>query len=388
MINLRQKLLPIGIVMGGFGIAAILVMTGPSMQSVVPEFIAPIVNTQMAMPEKMQMTVFTHGTVRPRSQTDLIAEVSGRVISISNELVSGGFFNKGQILFSIDALDYEVALEQAKAGQARAVSELANASKAYARQQNLAKRRSTSESQQDDALNRLRVAEASLREARASIAKAERDVSRTRVTAPYDGRVRSEQLDIGQFVNRGAPVAIIYATDFAEVRLPIHDRELAFLDLPLANSKNGVDGGVVTRLTARFAGKDHEWQGVIVRTEGEIDPKTRMIHLVARVADPYSTADGKPPLAVGLFVEAEIMGIELPAVVVIPRQAVRPGDEAFIVNSQSRLELRKLEIVKRLGNQLFVSAGLNSGDIICITSMDDAIPGMLVRLANNPVVDS
>jgi RND family efflux transporter MFP subunit len=358
------------------------------MQSVVPEFIAPIVNTQVAMPAKMQMTTFTHGTVRPSSQTDLIAEVSGRVISISDELVSGGFFNKGQILFSIDALDYEVALEQAKAGQARAVSELANASKAYARQQNLAKRRSASESQQDDALNRLRVAEASLREARARIAKAERDVSRTRVTAPYDGRVRAEQLDIGQFVNRGAPVATIYATDFAEVRLPIHDQELAFLDLPLANSKNGVDGGVVTRLKARFAGKDHEWQGVIVRTEGEIDPKTRMIQLVARIADPYSTVDGKPPLTVGLFVEAEIMGRELPAIVVIPRQAVRPGDEVFIVNSQSRLELRKLDIVKRLGNQLFVSAGLNSGDLICITSLDDAIPGMLVRLANNPVVSS
>ena len=388
MMNLRQKLLPIGIVMGGFGLAAILVMTGPSMQSVVPEFIAPIVNTQVAMPAKMQMTTFTHGTVRPSSQTDLIAEVSGRVISISDELVSGGFFNKGQILFSIDALDYEVALEQAKAGQARAVSELANASKAYARQQNLAKRRSASESQQDDALNRLRVAEASLREARARIAKAERDVSRTRVTAPYDGRVRAEQLDIGQFVNRGAPVATIYATDFAEVRLPIHDQELAFLDLPLANSKNGVDGGVVTRLKARFAGKDHEWQGVIVRTEGEIDPKTRMIQLVARIADPYSTVDGKPPLAVGLFVEAEIMGRELPAIVVIPRQAVRPGDEVFIVNSQSRLELRKLDIVKRLGNQLFVSAGLNSGDLICITSLDDAIPGMLVRLANNSVVSS
>ena len=388
MKNLRQKLLPMGIVMGGIGLAAILVMTGPSMQSVVPEFVAPVVETQMAMPVKMQMTVYTHGTVRPRSQTDLIAEVSGRVISISDELVSGGFFNKGQVLFSIDALDYEVALEQAKAGQARAVSELANASKAHARQQNLAKRQSASESQQDDALNRLRVAEATLREARARIAKARRDVSRTRVTAPYDGRVRTEQLDIGQFVNRGAPVATIYATDFAEIRLPVHDQELAFLDLPLAISKNSVDGDVVTRIKARFAGKDHEWQGVIVRTEGEIDPKTRMIQLVAQVADPYSTPGGKPPLAVGLFVEAEILGKELPAIVVLPRQAVRPGDQVFIVNSQSRLELRALEVVKRQGNRVFISAGLNQGDLVCITSLDDAIPGMLVRLANNPVVSS
>jgi RND family efflux transporter MFP subunit len=300
-------------------------------------------------------------------------------------MVSGGFFNKGQQLFSIDALDYEVALEQARAGQARAVSELANASKAHARQQNLAKRQSASESQQDDALNRLRVAEATLREARARISKATRDVSRTRVTAPYDGRVRSEQLDIGQFVNRGAPVATIYATDFAEIRLPVHDQELAFLDLPLATSKNNVEGDVVARIKARFAGKDHEWKGVIVRTEGEIDPKTRMIQLVARIADPYSTPGGKPPLAVGLFVEAEILGKELPSVVVLPRQAVRPGDEVFVVNSQSRLELRKLEIVKWQGNRVFVSAGLNKGDLVCITSLDDAIPGMLVRLANNSV---
>ena len=247
MIKLKQKLLPLGIIMVGFAIAAILVMTGPSLEPVVPVIVPPIVETKVAMPANVQMTALTHGTVKPRSQTDVIAEGSGRVIAISDELVSGGFFSKGQVLFSIDALDYEVALEQAKAGQARAVSELANASKAYARQQDLAKRRSASESQHDDALNRLRVAEATRREALARVAKATRDMARTKVTAPYDGRVRSEQLDIGQFVNRGVSVATIYATDFVEVRLPIHDEEVAFLDLPLSTCGKNLDGQVITR---------------------------------------------------------------------------------------------------------------------------------------------
>ncbi|MBT3427616.1 MAG: efflux RND transporter periplasmic adaptor subunit [Gammaproteobacteria bacterium] len=385
MIKLKQKLLPLGIIMVGFAIAAILVMTGPSLEPVVPAIVPPIVETKVAMPANVQMTALTHGTVRPRSQTDLIAEVSGRVIALSDDLVSGGFFNKGQVLFSIDALDYQVALEQAKAGQARAVSELANASKAYARQQDLAKRQSASESQHDDALNRLKVAEATRREARAWVAKATRDMARTKVTAPYDGRVRSEQLDIGQFVNRGVSVATIYATDFVEVRLPIHDEELAFLDLPLSTSGKNLDGQVITRLRARFAGEEHEWEGTIVRTEGEIDAKTRMIQLVARVADPYAALNGKPPLAVGLFVEAEILGKALPAVVILPREAIRSNDQVYIVNSQNRLELRQLEIVKRVGNQVYVAAGLTRGDLVCITNLNDAIPGMLVRTASEPV---
>jgi RND family efflux transporter MFP subunit len=385
MIKLKHKLLPVGIVLVGLAIAAILVMTGPSLQPVIPALVPPVVETKVAMPANVQMTAMTHGTVRPRSQTDLIAEVSGRVIAISDDLVSGGFFTKGQMLFSIDALDYQVALEQAKAGQARAVSELANASKAYARQQDLAKRQSASESQHDDALNRLRVAEATHREARARVAKATRDMARTKVTAPYDGRVRSEQLDIGQFVNRGVSVATIYATDFAEVRLPIHDEELAFLDLPLSTSGKNLDGQVITRLKARFAGEVHEWEGTIVRTEGEIDAKTRMVQLVARIADPYAAFSGKPPLAVGLFVEAEILGKELPAVVILPREAIRSNDQVYIVNSQNRLELRKLEILKRVGNQVYVAAGLTRGDVVCITNLTDAIPGMLVRTSSEPV---
>jgi RND family efflux transporter MFP subunit len=385
MIKLKHKLLPVGIVLVGLAIAAILVMTGPSLQPVIPALVPPVVETKVAMPANVQMTAMTHGTVRPRSQTDLIAEVSGRVIAISDDLVSGGFFTKGQMLFSIDALDYQVALEQAKAGQARAVSELANASKAYARQQDLAKRQSASESQHDDALNRLRVAEATRREARARVAKATRDMARTKVTAPYDGRVRSEQLDIGQFVNRGVSVATIYATDFAEVRLPIHDEELAFLDLPLSTSGKNLDGQVITRLKARFAGEVHEWEGTIVRTEGEIDAKTRMVQLVARIADPYAAFSGKPPLAVGLFVEAEILGKELPAVVILPREAIRSNDQVYIVNSQNRLELRKLEILKRVGNQVYVAAGLTRGDVVCITNLTDAIPGMLVRTSSEPV---
>ena len=164
-----------------------------------------------------------------------------------------------------------------------------------------------------------RLAQASLREARARLMRAERDLQRTRVIAPYDGRVRNEKVDIGQFVNRGAPIANLYATDLAEVRLPLHDEELAYLDLPLAGTPfNNREPTVVLR--AQFAGQ-HTWDGRVVRTEGELDPRTRMINVIAQVEAPMSKQKIVLLLAVGLFVEAEIIGHLVNNIFVLPRSA-------------------------------------------------------------------
>ncbi len=282
---MKKFLLPLVIIVLGLGIAAALIATGPTLAPRPPDNLAPLVRVMTAQPRQVQLTAVTHGTVVPRTESDLIPEVSGRVIEISPQLVSGGFFNEGDVLMRIDTLDYDLALEQAKGGLTRAKSELQNARKAYARQKDLAKRQSTSESQQDDAMNRLLIAQASLREAQARLSKAERDLERTSMVAPFDGRVRTERVDKGQFVSRGAAVATLYATDFAEVRLPLHDDELAFMNLPLAGEPAG-DPPVVL-LKAEFAGGLHTWEGTIVRTEGELDAQTRMINVVARVAAPY-----------------------------------------------------------------------------------------------------
>ena len=265
---MKKIILPLVILGVGVGIAGGLIATGPELVPRPAEVVAPLVNTLIVQPETVQMTTRAHGTVAPRTESELVPEVSGRVFEVSDALVSGGFFKKGDVLVQIETLDYEVALEQAKAGLARAESDVANARKGHERQLDLATKQSTSASQRDDALNRLLVAEAGLREANARLARAERDLARTQLVAPFDRRVRSERVDVGQFVNRGGSIATLYAIDFAEVRLPIHDDELAFLDLSL---NRGEKVSVEVRLAAEFAGARHEWIGEIVRTEGEID---------------------------------------------------------------------------------------------------------------------
>jgi len=208
-----KRLLPFVILAAGFGLAAVLIVTGPQTVPRPPTVLPPLVRVLSANPTTVQLSSNTHGIVVPRTESELTPEVSGRVLAVSDALVSGGFFSKGQELLSIEPLDYEVALEEARARLARADSDLSNAKKTYSRQLDLARKQSASASQQDDALNRLRIAEATLKEAIARLSRAERDLSRTRIIAPYDGRVRSERVDVGQFVNRGNPIAMIYATD-------------------------------------------------------------------------------------------------------------------------------------------------------------------------------
>ena len=375
----KRFLLPIVIVGVGFVLAGLIVATGPKLEQLPPPNNAPIVRTWLADSQTVQLTSLTHGTVLPRTESELIPEVSGRVINVADSLVSGGFFQEGDVLLEIDPLDYEVALEQARAGLASAKSELDNADRAYKRQLDLAKRQSASQSQQDDAQNRLRFAQASLREAKARLSRAERDMERTKITAPYDGRVRNERVDIGQFVTRGQAIANLYATDVAEVRLPIHDEELAYLELPLAGGDPSQKPTVMLR--ARFAGADHTWEGKVVRTEGELDPETRMINVIAQVDSPYQQIN-KPPLAVGLFVEAEIVGSQVDDVFVLPRSALQANEQVYVISSDNRLQFRDVEILRIVDEDVYVKSGFSTGDVICLSTISNAIEGMQVRPAD------
>ena len=377
-----KALLPIFVIAAGMAVAVLLVATGPSVEPQSPVVVAPRVRVLEVVPEVVQLVVSTYGTVIPRTESDLVPEVSGRVTWTAPSLVSGGFFRSGEALLRIDPLDYEVALEQSRARLARAQSQLSNAEKDHQRQLDLAERRVSSDAQKDDAENRLRVAQAELREALATLKRATRDLARTEVQAPYDGRVRSEQVDVGQFVNRGAAVAKVYAVDFAEVRLPIPDEELAFLDLPLVASSVDSDVRVPVVLRARFGGKQNEWLGEVVRTEGELDPRTRMVHVVARVAAPYAPQNGRPPLAVGLFVEAEIAGSEVANVVVLPRSALRGDAVVLVVDEDERLRFREVDVLRAARDKVYIRGGLVPGERVCVSPLESAIEGMRVRVTS------
>ena len=378
-----KRFLPLFVVIGGFAAAALLIATGPQVQPQTAQAIPPLVRTLIVQPGTHQFSVRTHGSVVPRTESELVPEVDGRVLRVSPALVSGGFFSKNDVLLEIDSLDYDVALEQARAGIARAESDLDNERKDHERQEDLVTKGSISASQLDNSLNRVTIAKATLREARARLARAERDLARTSMTAPYDGRVRSERVDSGQFVRRGEAIGTIYAVDFAEVRLPIHANELAYLDLPISKAGQALATQSRVTLSAEFAGTVHAWQGKVVRTEGELDPTTRMVHVVAEVANPYDSRQERAPLAVGLFVDAMIHGKTIGNVTVLPRSALRRGNQVFVVDEQNRLRFRTVNVLRMVEDQVYIGEGLSEGERVCVSALQSTADGMLVRVVKD-----
>jgi RND family efflux transporter MFP subunit len=210
------------------------------------------------------------------------------------------------------------------------------------------------------------------------------DLERTEIRAPFDGRVRRENVDVGQFVSRGNSLAQLYSIDVAEVRLPLSSDDLAYVDLPLAyRDENGaVAAGPGVVLRADWAGKEYTWRGRIARTEGEIDEATRMLYAVAEVKDPYARgADPRrPPLAVGMFVRAEILGKSMAGAIVLPRSSVRGSDTVYVIDPDGRLRFRKVDIFKNERERVIVRSGLAEGERVCISPMEAAVDGMRVRV--------
>jgi RND family efflux transporter MFP subunit len=344
----------------------------------------PMVHATRVEKTSIQHSVRAQGSVVPRTESVLVAEVSGRIVQVSASLASGGFFEAGDVLAQIDPSDYEVTVERAQAGLARAESESRLANSTLIRIKSMNQQGVASAAALDDAQNAMRVSAAARRDARAALLQAERNLERTRLLAPFAGRVRDKQVDVGQFVGRGAPVARVYAVDYAEVRLPVPDSEAAFLDLPIdyRGDLTG-DPGPLVLLRAQFAGREYTWEGRIVRTEGELDPRTRMIQAVARVENPYGRGKDpdRPPLAVGLFVNAEIQGRLVEDVVVIPRSALRGSDEVVVIDEESRLRLRQVGVLRRNRDTAVIRSGILPGEWICTSPLSFRIDGMEVRIA-------
>ena len=386
-----SKMLPLKILGAAVLVVAVLYVARRTPEDRVLQNAAPLVRITLAEPVTYRFSVTAHGSVSPRTESDLIPQVSGELLWVSPSLVAGGFFESGDVLARIDQADYRVDRETARASVARAESEYGRAKKELERQRLLANRSVASESRIDDAENNFSVAEATLREAQARLERASRNLSRTELKAPYRGRVRNKQVDVGEFVTRGASIAKLYAVDFAEVRLPVPDRELAYLDVPLVPQIRD-DGAQTTPapgsrvvLSAEFAGRDHLWEATLVRTEGELDPRSRMVHLVARVSDPYGL-EANPemprttPLAVGLFVKAEIEGHSVDRAFVVPRDALRPEDQVYVVDAENRLHFRDVEVLRTERENVILGVGLEEGDRVCTSPLEAVIDGMEVRV--------
>lgn len=330
-------------------------------------------------PQTLKLSIRSQGVVFPRTEIDLVPEVAGQVIRLHPSLVAGGFFEAGDILVSIDSRNYDHAIAEALARIAEAkrqvVLEEAQAEQARSEWQALGQGAPTP----------LTLREPQLAEARAKLAAAEADLARARLQrsrcewrAPFAGRVRTTRVGIGQYVQSGEKIARIYAVDVAQVRLPLATDEFSRFDLLLNHRNTPAVSGPKVILSAEFAGAEHRWEGRIVRAEGALDEETGLLHAVAEVPNPYKVGPGQAPLMPGLFVRAEIEGREQQGVFVLPPNAVNTAREALLVDMESRLRFRPLEILRREPDRIIAKGDLKAGDRLVISRVDVPVEGMKV----------
>ena len=386
-----QRWLPLGIAVLGAAASFALATSRPALETSPAPDRRPLVAVAVVTPAEVQVIVRSQGSVEPRIELDLAAEASGRVVFVSPSLEAGGVFAADEVLIKLDPEDARVSIERAQASFERSEIEVRQASVVLDRLRALANGSVVSAARCEDAEYALELARASRREALAARGQAQRTLVHTKIPAPFAGRVRSARIDVGQFIARGEPLARIYAEQSAEVRLPIPDGELAFLDLPMSASSGAVDGaaGPLVRFTAPFAGNLRRWSGRIVRVEAAIDAKSRMIHAVARFEEPPPLAGWQrstisAPPAVGLFVEAEILGRRFENVVALPRVALRGGaDTVLIVDAEGRVEERSVSVARVARDEVLIESGLAPGERVCVSPTPPAV-GQLVRAVEVP----
>lgn len=360
----------------GIGLSSLLLMNKPMPPGDDYETPATKVRVIIAKQRSEHLIVRSQGTVQPRTESQLIPEVSGRVVWMSPALVSGGNFSQGDILLRIDDADYRNAADKSRSALDRAAVELEHAEDELERLQKLIGQNLASQSQVDEAQRRFRVAQANVSEAKITLQQAQRDLTRTELTAPYRGFVRNEKVDLGQFVSRGSNIATIYAEDFVEVRLPIASKQLTYLDIAITGQLP-LDPPAPVSIIGELGNVQFIWEGELVRTEREFDSRSRMFYGVARIEN--APHEDMPPLAPGLFVQAEIQGRLFENIVRLPRSAMRDENQVAIVDSDNRLRFRRVTPLRIEHDEVLISNGLNDGDRVSISPSQTVVEGMKVE---------
>lgn len=377
--------LPIIILVGAVVVASSMSGLRKPPAKVEEQRLALLVNAAPLQPEDLTYRIASQGTVSPKLETTLISEVNGRIVAVSEHFVAGGFFKQGDLLIQVEQADYLTAVKAAEASLAGATAQLEE-EKARGRVAESEWRSFTEGKAPALGLRQPQLASAlaSVQSAEAELDRARRDLARTEIRAPYDGMVRSRNANLGQFISRGSQLGMIYGTELAEVRLPLTDTDFGFLPQATARQLS-----IPVTLKAVVAGKPQQWTATIVRTEGVLDERSRVIYAVAELADPYQRESLENiPLQFGRFVQAEITGVAAAQMVRIARHLLRPGNQLLVVDEQNNLQFRQVNVERADANFAYISAGFNAADRLVISPVTNPLAGTIVRVSGDAIPES
>lgn len=395
----RKYILAVMILVIAIG-GAIFISKNPPEQRRGPPSKAPQMNVEVTVvrPQQYQIELNSFGTVRPRTQSALVAQVSGQIRSISDNFREGGFFEAGEVLVQLDDRDYKADLDIARATLSEAKQVLLEeqaradiASEDWNRYKSLPEEQRLNNSNTPNALllrgPQVEAAKARVLSAQAQLSKAELAVERSSIVAPYDGRILNKSVDVGQVVGVNTTLANIFAVDFVEIRLPLNNSDLALIDLPeeFRSSQSAISTG--DQADVSFASElnpEKVWQGRVVRTESAIDATSQQLYVVAQIDDPYGLVENstKTSLKIGQYVTARIKGKLLNNAVVIPNSAIYQGSYVYVVEEGI---LKRREINTRWQNEqdTVITSGLGFGDQLVTTALGQVSSGTPVSIGNS-----
>lgn len=381
-----KLVLPAVLLFCAMAVSYILYLNRP--ENVMKESVVRVVQVEAARVQKqtLRVPVRAQGTVTAHTETPVVAEVSGKILEVSPVFHAGGYLEEGALIVRVDDRDYQAQLLRAKAALAEAqsglIQERGRAEVAFNEWKNLPGRSQRTEEATSLYLRKpqLAQAEARLLSAKAELSKAEDDLDRTMIRAPYAALVREKRAEMGQYVTPGTPVVSLYAVDYAEVRLAVPQSKLDYLELPGVGGYSE-DALPIVDLYTENNGVEQHWQATLQRTEGVYDERSRVLFTVARINDPYALRSGDvAPIRIGTFVNAVILGREFDNVVVLPRHILRAGGYIWVIDDENQLRNRRVTTLRNEGEYIFVSSGLESDDLVCLTNVGGAIDGTPVEV--------
>ncbi len=381
-----QSIIAIALLLVAALITALLYSLRPDTDITEPIYAPVTVDVVVAEKETIRIPMQAQGTVSPLQQTTLLAEVQGRIVEVSPTFNVGGFLQKDEVLLRIDPRDYQARQARTEAAIRAAESELlqeqGRADVARREWEKLPAGSQRSPEARDLYLRKpqLAQAEGQLLAARADLQTAQNDLDRTSVRAPYSALISAKHSELGQFVTPGAQLAEIFSVDIAEVRLPIPQTRLAYLDLPGVRSD---DAGAAIVLYTDVNGDVSHWPARLHRSEGVFDERSRSLFAVARIDDPYGlNQPERAALRVGTFVTANIEGRPMPGLVALPRYVMRAGDNVAVVDDNNLVRNRAVITLRTGGDFVYVSSGLEDGDEVILTTLDNALTGAEVSVVS------
>lgn len=383
--RISRVLLPVAVLAAGVAAGAVVYTTKPPVEEEPPLVKPRSVNTMAVAERSVSMTVESQGTVEARQIVKLVPQVTGAITWVSDKFVNGGIFAEGERILQIDPRDYELAVISAEARVADAAQQLetvrAQAEQAASEWKQLERGTPTALALRKP---QLAGAEAALKSAEAELLKAQLQLERTHINAPFTGIITAKQVDRGQFVTSGSQLAEIASADDMEIRLSLPEREVVKLDLDKMRTE-----GLAVRLASLTGEPEQVWEGLVVRAEGRIDPKTRNTVVVARLSGEELIArDGHSRITIGQFVRAEIAGKDFDSVYELPRVALHNGDSVYVVDTENRLRERKVTLLDINDDHILVAEGLSDGEVVTVSPMTSGVEGVEVVSLGKPGSES